>query len=98
MNEEEPEEIKREREIDKKRRDAETAISKSISQVNILDLPESPRNDNFMAINPKPMTAGFMTSRNRNQNHLSTEVIENVKMRPMTKGRIPIMIYKFRRR
>jgi hypothetical protein len=44
--EEEPEQNRKETEVDKKRRDAEKAMAKSISKVDILDLPESPRYEN----------------------------------------------------
>jgi hypothetical protein len=88
--EEEPEQNRNETEVNKKRGDAEKAMAKSISKVDIMDLPESPRYENYMGIHTKPLTAGLPTSRNKMQsNYLSTETIDNAKMKTMNRGRIP---------
>jgi hypothetical protein len=87
--EEEPEQNRKETEVDKKRRGAEEAMTKSISKVDIMDLPESPRYENYMGIHTKPLTAGLPTSRNKMYpSYLSTEAIDNSKMKTMNRGRI----------
>ena len=50
-----------------KKRIAEGAIEKTISKLNVIELNDK--------INIKPMTAGFMTSRNKNQMLLSSDAV-----------------------